>query len=150
MANRELAARVYEQITRDPASHDQKHWVTSQTLEIPEDFCGTTGCVAGWAALLSGRDVRFALLESFGYYDFVGVMLDGERDNISAIGRELLELTDDQAEWLFAAGRTTDEVYAALKDIMATGEFGVPDFGDDSGNDEGLCDCMDCQVGRGE
>ncbi len=41
---RALATKIWDQIAEHPETHDQSSW---------EDECGTTKCIAGWAAHFS-------------------------------------------------------------------------------------------------
>lgn len=49
--NAELAYRVLDHIDAHPEQWDQGHWVA-------EAECGTVGCFAGWAVMLSGYMVN--------------------------------------------------------------------------------------------
>lgn len=51
--NVDLMLAVREQITSHPETHDQDSW----GRRGPE--CGTTHCIAGWAAVLSGRSLEW-------------------------------------------------------------------------------------------
>ncbi len=47
---RELAQKIYTQITRHPETHAQHIWLV-QSVSTPS--CGTKGCIAGWAVALN-------------------------------------------------------------------------------------------------
>src|SRR5262245_12565576 len=54
--NSELARKIVEKITADPASYDQETWGTYKKLEGTGE-CGTVCCVAGHACVLSGWEL---------------------------------------------------------------------------------------------
>lgn len=89
--------------------------------------CGTTGCVAGWAAVLTAPD---AVVKPGGLFT------PGRAGLVDAwsLGAQALALNDRQADYLFSAIRSRREVLAALDAIAETGTFTVPDNEDD---DEG-------------
>lgn len=106
--NTELMLQVADFIESHPEQHDQKNWFVDKkgglvkyptTTEIPEDRCGTTACVAGWAVVLSGIRCTY--------------WWDG--------GRDVLGITQDEANFLFSCSLTTDQVLEALK-LFAKGE----------------------------
>lgn len=114
ITKRELAARVLDQITNHPESWDQDQWwsgeeeyefsvYVSDVRRTLEDECHTTGCVAGWT-------VAIALQEE-------GDKFDEGSEYISFAAHRLLQLSDDEASWLFRTTRTLEEVTAALRAI---------------------------------
>ena len=101
--------------------------------------CGTTGCVAGWAAILTAPPG--ALIDDGSNVETA----DGERiGSADYLGARALGLTPDQdlSDWLFHAGRTESEVLAALDAIAETGTFELPEDEDDE--DDESCDCAGC------
>lgn len=56
----ETAKAVLDIIRMNPEQHDQSSWEWKDR----EDECGTTRCVAGWAAHLHGYNVRNALVNT--------------------------------------------------------------------------------------
>ncbi|NWF27447.1 hypothetical protein HW130_14435 [Streptomyces sp. PKU-EA00015] len=111
MPNAELAARIRTEITQRPEHHDQAHWFTGDVLRPDEDLdapahCGTTLCVAGYAAHFTGH----ILLPSG-----IAVLPNtSKRRYIERVAHALLGLTDSDADWLFHPLRAHDEVLAAL------------------------------------
>ena len=131
-----LAEEVLRSIIGHPEEHDQSSWFEvinfdelpqvnvkegtegdSSTLSTTvtakgmlEGSCGTTACVAGWAALLSGWQVR-TTKHTFkdGWQDIYctsispeGAVSSGETNpDFEAQGQELLELSEDDAHFLF-------------------------------------------------
>ena len=135
-ASHELLTEIRDLIRDHPERHDQNHWVDNifsshvggnvadlvkfADQDIPESpvnpdnpVCGTTACVAGWAAIFGspmGTEIRNggALYGSDGHY--AGTAQDRAEN--------LLNLDGDQASYLFAAERTRDEVLTALDRLI--------------------------------
>lgn len=68
MANRDVARQVLEIITEHPENHDQSTWCEPGVhsllyISTVEDVtgCGTTMCVAGWAALVDEYKIDTSL-----------------------------------------------------------------------------------------
>ena len=100
------AQEILDQIHAEPSSHDQS------TFASPSDVnsCGTTACVAGWSAMLSGwsmADVQHAALL--------------EIHKLEKTAQSNLGLTDGEANYLFYAVREESAVQA-LKKIVAAEE----------------------------
>lgn len=130
----ELAAEILSAIRSDPAQHSQNIWGERT------HSCGTTMCVAGWAAYLTGHahyeglrhpnDEEMLLLLGTTDYDFVG------------LGAELLGIDEDDASKLFyyyndqGALRAMEHIAAGepipWKDIFD--EF--PELGDEEYDEE--------------
>lgn len=120
MPNAELAARIRTEILERPEHHDQGMYLDGVDYLEPEDDlshgsrqgCGTTLCVAGFAAHLTGYTIE--------------LVTDGPEDEVIAyktgvdiqpvfdVAREELGLSKDDAAWLFWGNRTRNEVLAAL------------------------------------
>jgi len=86
---KELAAEIVNVIKSNPDGHDQQSWGEGTD-------CGTTACIAGWAAFLTGKahyevdeHGGYSLLTENGFMDF---------DEVSA---KLLELNQETADKLF-------------------------------------------------
>lgn len=110
--NAELAYATLDQIDEHPELHDQSWWFT-----VTE--CGTTGCFAGWACLLSGDkpdalDRPMHLLDIGADVSFV-VRPDGVTQSVSEHAQELLGLDWETARRLFASGNTRER----LGDLVA-------------------------------
>lgn len=102
--NAELLERVMQHIDDHPELHEQWHWFNE---------CGTAACFAGWTCLLGG------LKKADGYSSRVEL---SKRPLDSAAARDaacqLLGLDDDEAELLFHAGNTRDELRLMVKDLV--------------------------------
>lgn len=119
----ELAFEIGQQISRTPDAHQQAFWfrnkdqsnrrVVSETfLKQPE--CGTTLCVAGWAAVLNGYDVGYyehptGVRSVYAYKMVQGLEL---RFEIGDLAQDLLEISDGDAEALFCATNNREAVVA--------------------------------------
>lgn len=90
-----LFQKILDKITEAPASYDQGTWM-DQSDEAP---CGSTGCIAGWAVVLSGR-MTAEEVES------LTLTLCDQRQMLD-MGREVLGLTFGEATHLFK-GDTTE------------------------------------------
>jgi hypothetical protein len=134
--NTDLMRRVAEVIRNNPERHSQTVWIEAHIVpfaptffqaaraeeiapyalrplpEKPEDpdrpVCMTTACVAGWAAVLGappGTVFRNLSVTPPG----------GTRPTfIWNYARNLLGLTESQADWLFAPYRSREQILAAL------------------------------------
>jgi len=103
---RALAQQILDQITERPESHNQNHY-------IEHNSCGTTRCIAGWAAFFGEsiltRDDIWNRPDLAGKYEGVdGQMLD--YPGIFHIGMGLLGLTDKEAY----------DIFIDLDDVSAT------------------------------
>lgn len=143
---RELADDILKRITWYPESYDQNQWQTvavgflrrlmpkggstktmvkeKQAAAPTLQNCQTTGCIAGTASILVGDvpAVSFpAGIPDYGGDTSVGSVItpEGEERAIQDRGAELLCLTSDEQEWLFAGSRTVPEVVWALREIHA-------------------------------
>lgn len=147
MANRELAQKILDQVENKPHTHNQRFWFRkdrtgedSYTL-MPYDSveCGTTLCVAGWAAHMNG----YLLTHYQGGVTIASLPLGPQRQ-VPDVGRELLGLSEMDAYILFHHTYVTEAV-AALEQIAAGRDYieWLDVFGDDEeGNDhlEGIMD----------
>jgi hypothetical protein len=88
--NAELAYRVLDHIDAHPEQWNQGRW-------IGKTECGTVGCFAGWAVVLSGAEPVIDYGDETGEYG-ASAELDGKADLIS-----------DMAERLLRANRWFDE-----------------------------------------
>ncbi|WP_330342639.1 hypothetical protein [Streptomyces sp. NBC_00557] len=116
MPNAELAARILHQITEYPEHYNQTYWLNGTDILFPhtdlnhsEHHCGTTLCIAGHAAHLTG-------------YTLTSDHATKPRHptvSIYAAARAELELTEEDATWLFWGGRTPAQTRAALAQLAA-------------------------------
>lgn len=86
MGNIKLLKEVRETIVLNPETHNQKTWV-----------CGTRMCIAGHAAVMSGK-AKVASSLAWGDY-FVD--MDGQDVTASEIAQDELDLTEEEREYLF-------------------------------------------------
>jgi len=137
--NKELFFEIADIVDFEHSKYQQEYWASTYPIEIDVDSpnplsvaidvkeCNTSGCIAGWAALLSGWYPRIHLRYdngiAFDYtfmaeqplvnrggtfkYDLKGYMhpLEDEEINFRSpedIGQELLGLDHDEAEHVFA------------------------------------------------
>jgi hypothetical protein len=130
----ELLRSTLEFITQNPQLHDQTCWldldvdrgVKMQVGDVPPfnptqpSACGTVGCLAGNAVLLSRRyPMRVARTRhAVAYVEF---FFDGEwcdvEDWTQDAAREVLGLTTGQAEALFSSERTLGELWLLAEHI---------------------------------
>lgn len=89
-----LLTDVMVHIRRHPESWDQDNWGRA-----PKG-CGTTHCIAGWTAQLSGEQILWAPCPA-GLYALDVRLPHGEVRTIGRYAMEKLGLTRDQAQALF-------------------------------------------------
>jgi hypothetical protein len=136
----ELKQQVYDLIRRHPDRHDQGTWVGSAftgkfgtaavskirarlrrrksvpaTQQSPDGLCGTTACVAGWGAILGSPPGAVIVVQGWDAWEASIRYPDGTEKYIAEAAAELMELDDDQAEWLFRSDRSRTEVLAGLR-----------------------------------
>jgi hypothetical protein len=144
MINTELMAKVRAIIEQHPSRHRQSSWVanvfnpsiyattkplTTEALagvagtDMPAEaanpenpICGTTACVAGWAAILAapkGATIINMFDIAIPAGKITGRMVYDYR-SIPIYAQEKLGLTDIQAAWLFSGYRKRQEILAAM------------------------------------
>ena len=151
----EVAAEIANIIrTRGDQWYDQGSWfgtmindagVSGLTVDAVRDMlkanewkCGTTACVAGWAAILTAPTGY--RIDSFSQR--IISPGDDTGETAETIGRRVLYLSNSEADWLFDSSRNEDEVLDAL-DMIAAGMSIyslVSEYDDDEYCD---CGCMD-------
>lgn len=96
--------------------------------------CASTGCVFGWATSLAGYPMTY---ETWNSAEFLAEIYSGEflevnncwdedlRSSVSieSRGQTLLDLSNDQSQWLYNGYRTQEQVLWAL-DKIAAGDYG--------------------------
>jgi hypothetical protein len=142
----EIARRVRDKILTDPESHQQESWALIDPADVLKKGvqkgkytavqCNSTGCVCGWASMLSGD---WAIITDDGLTDefvlpgedeltelysiqFI-ITEDGREMNIEDRGKELLGLLDSEKDWLFSPARDRLEVLYALNEIIQGGQI---------------------------
>jgi hypothetical protein len=140
----ELALIVAGVIWRHPSRHDQEVYLDGGRFsaaplaelaavagsDVPPGaatgrFCGTTGCVAGWTAVIGG-DPRAVITrdDDEGWTLTLTVTLrSGTEIHVVRYARQLLGLTVTQADWLFEASRRRVDVIRAL--VLLAGHPGA-------------------------
>jgi hypothetical protein len=136
---RELLVMIRDLFRRHPDRHKQNSWVDSEfgfsegdtrrilrllsrrksipeTQVSPDGLCGTRGCVAGWADIFGSPPGTRIELQFNGYA--LLVYPDRSREGVDQAAQRLLALSGDQADWLFEADRTHEEVLAALDALI--------------------------------
>jgi hypothetical protein len=122
--NPALATKIRTEILERPEHHDQQFYIDGVDVLAPGDRlsdgirpnCGTTLCVAGYAAHLAGYTIE-RLIQ--GSHEDVVIAHHPFKDSglIVNVARAELGLSADEAEWLFSSLRTRDEVLAALGEL---------------------------------
>lgn len=121
MANVELLEKVYEYIKNNPQSWKQTVWfawvddsgkMVDQSFDVDVEevnSCKTAFCFAGRAALMSG----FAAPPKSNGLLWTDV-IDGKEYHVNEFAMEKLNLTWGQADELFAAENTMDDIRAII------------------------------------
>lgn len=157
--NIELLEQVRD-IIAEESKHNQASWaevsrqVAEQALidgpsgrEYVEVACPTAACVAGWAVSLVGAKMivsRTAMLCTRSSTINVDACLnDGQIVTIASLAREKLGLTSAEADALFAAEWSNEEVLKNLNDILVAAKHDrkweirwVSDADEDNEDDE--------------
>jgi hypothetical protein len=118
MANAELAGRILDAIEAQPAAFNMNDWHSDhvwdeETKPLSPDSdpaCGTTLCVAGWAAHLTGWTLQ----------GIVATKPNGEEDYTDDVGQEALGLDTDTAGALFYS--TADVALEILRSMAGRAE----------------------------
>lgn len=116
-----LFGMIADRIEADPESYDQDVWgytegqvdvdyevLDDRKTEILEEECGTTHCIAGWAAVLSGykptvMSYEMGLDKHVIEVDWSTVSTESDIDRAtSSVGREVLGLSARDADILFS------------------------------------------------
>ena len=109
MRNIELLEKTMQFIKDNPEKHDQARW------------CGTAQCFAGWATSLEGYTERV-------YWDrhpsSSYLVVNGNDVHVEDLARKLLGLTRREADQLFDADNTREDLELMVKDLVNGGELG--------------------------
>lgn len=148
MANMDLVDEVMTFLKSNPEKHQQGVWLEHideigdghEPIAPETNFCGTTGCIAGWAvafAKVHDPDVEIIWTDGGGSY----VHLPGHTrcSGVGLAAQEILGLTNDQASYIFDGGRDMEEIEAAFDEIrlypdwlpsddLCVDEYGVDDL----------------------
>ncbi|MBO0676907.1 hypothetical protein JRC04_05480 [Mycolicibacterium sp. S2-37] len=131
MTERNIAAliAVRSLIKNSPDKHDQKQWVNivPDLVKIDGELkyatCGTSACVAGWAAAINGAKYLITPFTDFDEDDKVyrpNMVIDkkGQQHCIEDYAQEVLGLTNEEAELLFDGELPRKEVLRLLKRLI--------------------------------
>ncbi|MFF9915619.1 hypothetical protein [Streptomyces sp. NPDC013457] len=122
MPNTLLASRILIAITSYPDHHDQRHFINgADRLSADEGLsCGTTLCVAGFAAHLTGHTILNEVEGVVAIPVSDGTSVSGVADAlpVSAVARRELGLDARDTELLFSPSRTSQEARAALLQLV--------------------------------
>lgn len=112
---RRLAWAAIDKILAHPELHDQGVW-------LKQTECGTAGCLAGHVTLLAGDTPTTWHVDSFGFDTGIGESVissaTGRRRLVSARARELLYITDGQADELFNDGNSVGYLIDSVTHIF--------------------------------
>jgi hypothetical protein len=109
--NKELLERTMQYIEDHPEEHDQTMWF----VQTP---CGTTACFAGWACVLSGLKPDFTIQAPFNYRPDITYHVEGTDEWVKPVAQKLLGLTHYDADTLFDASNTVEELKMYVKDLL--------------------------------
>jgi len=118
--NVDLMLAVRDQVTMHPETHDQFMWARKTE-------CGTTYCIAGWAAVLSGQQLLWERADKGAYEEAFWIQATpsaepAARRFISGFARDALGLTPYEAAKLFASDLSEDEALAVLDALIEKGK----------------------------
>jgi hypothetical protein len=142
MANNELIDEVISAVLYNKAMHDQATWGSAHTpdKETEPDFhnpdCGATACIAGWACILSGQQLKWTM-PSWEEDDdgnmFVSWCMElvGNEDDIQAKARELLGLSYNEANTIFLC-MNEEKALDMLKAVQNGEKIAEDDYEDGS------------------
>lgn len=102
MPNAELARKILDRIDQQPDNFDMSDWFRRSggnvTLRPTEEVdCGTTMCLAGWAAHLSGYTLISRTVDHAdgGLETLVIASKDGVERGLTGVAMKLLGINDD-------------------------------------------------------
>ena len=137
--NSALADEIAGIIGGTPERHRQYLWASVPgrrefTPATARNDCGTTACVAGWAAILTLGE-EWTLDDAWA----VSWLPDEQavRISIRSAGQQALGLTRQQADWLFDSCLHREEVLWALKWLRDHQDAGYEDL------DDGFSSCQE-------
>ena len=130
---RKLALEISRIITEDEKRWNQNYWtdgwplfVSAETAResLQEEDCGSTCCVAGWAAILSAP--AGTAINNLTTRTTVVFPDHDSSPGIASIAQKALSLNDKQASWLFNGCRTREQVLITLEKIAAGEDWNPP------------------------
>jgi hypothetical protein len=111
--NTDLLLEIREQIASHPETHDQSTWASRTD-------CGTTYCIAGWAAMLTGAQINWYAYE-FGPTGegAITVNADSYTETVEGYAARVMGLDGDQCE-LFVMNN--DDALVRLDQLIEEGK----------------------------
>lgn len=118
--NKDRLLQVKQAILDNPDHFDMSFWFNSDSIR-GLGKCGTVGCIAGWTCHLFANECK-------------GFNLDyvlSDKSNTSSIAAELLDLTEEEAEYLFHEANwskrlwdkaTPEEAAKVIDDLIENGK----------------------------
>lgn len=123
--NTDLLMQVREKIVNEPEKHHQGSYAIARSDPRKGVDCGTAHCVAGWAAVLDGQQLKW---DDGGDLWDASLLADGTM--ISVHAQAALGLTYGEQSQLFAGSNTRPEVLAMLDKLITAGKNGERVHGD--------------------
>lgn len=111
-----LLKQIVKHLREEPKRYNQSNW--GKRVEVTEPgapACGTQGCIAGWATLLSVPQELWTNLFAGGVFyplaveDGGGWLRDLHKSAASNVAQRLLGLTDEEAYGLFSANNQSSK-----------------------------------------
>jgi hypothetical protein len=102
MLNKELISNILEKLTLYPEQHKQEDYM----VKINNVCCY---CIAGWTIFFAGNKEQNKLLQENKHTIF---------DELYDIGKDLLELSEDQADVLFHFSQTQEDVLELIDSFL--------------------------------
>jgi hypothetical protein len=156
MANNALLKQVLQRIEENQGMWDQTVWLKlnvngftgedlkRMVLEDPQNpACGTAGCFAGTACLIEGWKPRFntVMIEARMAFRVNGEVREGDNFtaefvykggaaagvSVSKKARELLDISDEDADILFNHANDLDTLRRYVEQLCENGEIGEPE-----------------------
>ncbi|MFE0101205.1 hypothetical protein [Streptomyces sp. NPDC059009] len=85
--NTELLVKIRDMIREHPEQHDQDHWAKRTS-------CGTTYCIAGWAAVLTGAQLDWIPVHG----GWSANTIDNEDEYIEICAQRVMGLSDEETD----------------------------------------------------
>lgn len=103
----------------EPSHWDQGSWFTKFDAGTPEsrNYCSTACCIAGYVVERDGGVPRFIMPSYNALQATAARMPDGELVIIEEYAREVLGLTEDQADALFGGGNDYNDIVSVIGQI---------------------------------
>ena len=114
--NTEVFDRAVSFIEAHPKLHNQEVWV-SPNFDDEGEACGTAACLAGWIVILEHNlNVNTPFFQKLNNQISYVPIGDQEVD-VRYEAARLLDITGDEADWLFYQENTIEDIKAIGKDL---------------------------------